>query len=36
MIAKHRNGPTGSIDLVFIERLAKFENAVKNYVNLNE
>ena len=35
-VAKHRNGPTGTIDLIFIERLAKFENAVKDYVNLNE
>ena len=35
-IAKHRNGPVGNIDLVFIERLAKFENAAKRYVDLNE
>jgi len=26
-VAKHRNGPTDSIELVFRERLAKFENA---------
>jgi replicative DNA helicase len=26
-IAKHRNGPTGNIDLVFRENLTKFENA---------
>jgi replicative DNA helicase len=35
-IAKHRNGPVGSVDLVFIEKLAKFENAAKRHVNLNE
>lgn len=27
MVAKHRNGPVGSIELVFREQLAKFENA---------
>jgi len=27
MVAKHRNGPVGSIELVFRESLAKFENA---------
>jgi replicative DNA helicase len=26
-VAKHRNGPTNSINLTFLERLAKFENA---------
>jgi len=26
-IAKHRNGPTGSIDLIFLNQIAKFENA---------
>jgi replicative DNA helicase len=26
-VAKHRNGPTGNIELVFRDRLAKFENA---------
>jgi replicative DNA helicase len=31
IVAKHRNGPTHSgIDLVFIEDLAKFENAARN------
>jgi len=29
IVAKHRNGPTGSIELIFIENLAKFENAKK-------
>ncbi len=27
IVAKHRNGPTGTIELVFLESLAKFENA---------
>ena len=26
IIAKHRNGPTGQINLRFVPRLAKFEN----------
>ena len=34
-VAKHRNGPTGDLDLVFIERLAKFENATKKHVDFN-
>jgi replicative DNA helicase len=30
IVAKHRNGPTHSgIGLVFIEKLAKFENAAR-------
>jgi replicative DNA helicase len=29
LVAKHRNGPVGSVDLVFRERLAKFENAAR-------
>jgi len=33
-IAKHRNGPLGNIDLVFLEKLAKFENAAR--VNLSQ
>jgi replicative DNA helicase len=27
MVSKHRNGPTGNIELVFRNELAKFENA---------
>ena len=30
-IAKHRNGPTGKITLVFRDKLAKFESLAKNY-----
>jgi replicative DNA helicase len=29
IVAKHRNGPTGSIELIYLENLAKFENAKK-------
>jgi replicative DNA helicase len=29
LVAKHRNGPTGSIDISFISRYAKFENLSK-------
>ena len=29
MVAKHRNGPVGSVDLVFLTHLAKFENAAR-------
>ena len=28
-VAKHRNGPTKTISLVFREKLAKFENAAR-------
>ncbi|HOV06638.1 MAG TPA: replicative DNA helicase [Anaerolineaceae bacterium] len=27
IVSKHRNGPTGSIETIFLENLAKFENA---------
>jgi replicative DNA helicase len=33
-IAKHRNGPVGTIELVFRENLAKFENAATRRVDL--
>ena len=33
-IAKHRNGPTGTIELVFLHNLAKFENAATRMVDL--
>jgi len=33
-IAKHRNGPTGTVELVFRKNLAKFENAATYQVNL--
>jgi replicative DNA helicase len=35
-LAKHRNGPTGQIDLIFRQNLTKFENAATRRVDLNE
>lgn len=34
IVAKHRNGPVGSVELVFRKNLAKFENAATRYVDL--
>ena len=36
IIAKHRNGPVGSVELVFRNALAKFENAATRIFNPNE
>ncbi len=36
IIAKHRNGPVGSVELVFRSMLAKFENAATKMFNPNE
>ncbi len=36
MVAKHRNGPVGSVELVFRNALAKFENAATRTFNPNE
>jgi replicative DNA helicase len=33
-IAKHRNGPVGSVELVFRSAIAKFENAATRVVDL--
>ncbi len=35
-VAKHRNGPTGNIELVFREKLAKFENAATHHIDLSQ
>ncbi len=35
-VAKHRNGPVGTIELVFRNQLAKFENAISQTVNLSQ
>ncbi len=35
-VAKHRNGPVGSIELVFRSNLAKFENAATRQVDLSQ
>jgi replicative DNA helicase len=34
-VAKHRNGPVGTIELVFRDNLAKFENAATRQVDLS-
>ena len=35
-IAKHRNGPVGTIELVFRNNLVKFENAATRFVDLSQ
>jgi replicative DNA helicase len=35
-IAKHRNGPTGTVELVFRSNVAKFENAALRSVDLSK
>lgn len=35
IVAKHRNGPTGSIELVFLKHLAKFVDAATRRVDLS-
>ena len=36
IIAKHRNGPTGSVELVFINHLAKFVDAATHNIDLSQ
>lgn len=36
IIAKHRNGPVGSVELIFRNTLAKFENAATKHIQFNE
>ncbi len=36
IVAKHRNGPVGSVELVFRSALAKFENAATKYLSVEE
>jgi replicative DNA helicase len=36
MVSKHRNGPTGIVELVFRENLAKFENAATRTVDFSQ
>jgi replicative DNA helicase len=36
IVAKHRNGPVGTVELVFRNALAKFENAATKMFNPNE
>lgn len=35
-VAKHRNGPTGVVDLVFIPELTQFRDGVRRDINLDE
>jgi replicative DNA helicase len=35
-VAKHRNGPTGSIELIFRSNMVKFDNAATKYVDLSQ
>lgn len=34
MVAKHRNGPTGSVELIFLEQLTKFADAETRHLTL--
>lgn len=36
MVAKHRNGPVGNVELVFRSNLAKFENAATRHLDLSK
>jgi replicative DNA helicase len=36
IVAKHRNGPVGSVQLIFRKNLAKFENASTHHVDLSQ
>jgi replicative DNA helicase len=36
MISKHRNGPTGSVELIFRDNLAKFENAATRHIDVSD
>jgi replicative DNA helicase len=33
MVAKHRNGPTGSVELIFLEQLTKFADAETRHLS---
>jgi len=35
-VAKHRNGPAGSVELIFRSALAKFENAATKHVTFDQ
>jgi len=36
IVSKHRNGPVGSVQLIFRKNLAKFENATTHHVDLSQ
>jgi replicative DNA helicase len=33
-VAKHRNGPVGMVELIFMNSIAKFENAARTQVRI--
>ncbi len=35
-VSKHRNGPVGTVELIFRSQLAKFENAATHHVDLSQ
>ncbi len=35
IVAKHRNGPVGKVELVFLKNLARFENAATHHIDLD-
>jgi replicative DNA helicase len=35
MVSKHRNGPTGSVELIFRDSLARFENAARRDIDVS-
>jgi len=36
IVAKHRNGPVGNVQLIFRKKLAKFENATTRHIDLRQ
>ena len=36
IISKHRNGPTGTVDLIFVPELTQFKNATRAEIDLDE
>jgi replicative DNA helicase len=36
LVAKHRNGPVGNVQLIFRKNLAKFENAATRHFDLSQ
>jgi len=36
IVSKHRNGPTGSVELVFMSHLAKFVDAATRSIDLSQ
>jgi replicative DNA helicase len=36
IVSKHRNGPTGSFELIFMSQLAKFVDATTKHIDLRD